>query len=429
MLQKRPLLVVVIVLCLAIIAVEHFTPVVFFGNHYSKHFSQATAFRYRLTSDCSQRAKTILFEAEVEACLDEGRWHKTCGHIRLYFPKSDSTNLRYGDVIESSATMYAIKNFAGQDFDYRKFMKRQRIYHNVYPKSYKKVAQDQYNPILYAAKTINKTLKQRLLHSKMGEQQTALAIGMLLSDKHYIDPEIRHSFNTSGLGHVLCVSGLHIGLIIGLFDLLFKVLSFGNNRLFVFRKMLLVVLAFFIAFIVGFTPSVLRSATMFSVFIIASLTNRDYDRLNVLAFTALIFLILDPLVLFNVSFQLSYLAMAGIMVFLPLFEGIFPQKRGNPFTKRLLYNVKLEAEVSIAAQLFTIPIMAYHFKQIPTYFLLANVVVVPFVGLILAMILLLLCFVDVPLIGDIVGFATDLLLKGLILFTSWIDSLPFAILQ
>jgi competence protein ComEC len=263
----------------------------------------------------------------------------------------------------------------------------------------------------------------------MGKQETALAIGMLLSDKHYIDQDLRHSFNTSGLGHILCVSGLHIGLIIGLFDRFFKILSFGRSRLFAFRKILLVILAIFIAFIVGFTPSVLRAATMFSIFVVASMTNKDYDRLNVLTFTAFIFLILDPLVLFNISFQLSYLAMAGIIVFVPLLKGIYPQIKRNSFAKRLLHNVKSGAEVSTSAQIFTIPIMAYHFKQIPTYFLLANVVVVPFVGLILFMILLLLCLADVPFVGDIVSFATNLLLKGLILFTSWIDSLPFAALQ
>ncbi|MDR1006901.1 MAG: ComEC family competence protein [Bacteroidales bacterium] len=429
MLQKRPLLIVVIVFCLAIAAAEHYVPVFFVRNHYSKHFSQATVFRYRLTSDYTKRAKTIVFDAEVEAFFDGSRWRKTNGGIKLYISKSDSTKLHYGDVIQSNAPMYAIKNMPNGHFDYKRFMKRRRIYHNVFIKQYQKIAEHKYNPIIFAARSINQSLRNRLQHSGLGKQESALAIGMMLSDKRGIDEDIRHNFNTSGLGHILCVSGLHIGIILVIFRRVFGFMVWGNFRRFYVFRLAMIAVAYFIAFIVGFTPSVLRAATMFSFFILADMSGKRYDRLNVLAFTALIFLILNPLVLFDVGFQMSYLSMAGIIVFLPLFEGLFIKEKHPNSLKKLLYNLRLEAEVCISAQLFTLPVAAYHFKRIPTYFLFANIVVVPFVGAALMMILVLLVVADVPFIGDIASFATNIVLKAMIAFTSWIDALPYSSIQ
>jgi competence protein ComEC len=430
LIEKKPLLVVVIVLCLAIMAVDAFVPVFFIRNHYSKHFSTATAFRYRITGECIERTKSVMVEAEVCSCFENGSWNDVCGKIRLYLPKSDSTKLHYGDVIESSAVMYAIKNRAGLDFDYRKYMKHKRIYHNVFLKnnSYIKVASNQYNPIKYAARKINKTFCNRLLRSGLGKQEAALATGMLLGDKHLIDYEIKRTFSTSGLGHVLCVSGLHIGLIIGLFNILLKRIS-QNHTYFLYSKILLILLAFFISFITGFTPASLRAAVMFSVLITDIYFGKNYDKLNLLSLVALIFLLCNPLLLFDISFQLSFLAMAGIYTIFPVFESLYEHHKQRKLLNKIIRKLLLNAEISISAQVFVIPLIAYYFRQIPTYFLLANIVVVPFVSLILGMIILILVFVDVPFVGDILAFATDIMLKGLIIFTSWVDKLPFSTIK
>jgi competence protein ComEC len=427
--QKRPLVIIVLVACIAIVLVDNFVPVFLIRNHYSKHFQEATAFRYRLTTDFTEKAHSILFEAKVLSFFNGTTWHSTCGKILLYFPKNDSINLHYGDVIETSAPINQIENFNEHGFNYEKYCKHKRIYHNVFPKNYTKIAEKQYIPIIYAAKTFNKTLKKRLLSSHLKKREANLAIGMLLSDKSNIDLGIRNAFNTSGLGHILCVSGLHIGLLIMIFDTIFKILTLGNRYLFIFRKILLIFIAFFFAFIVGFTPSVLRAAIMFSVFVLASFCKKNYDNLNVLALTALIFLIFDPLILFNISFQLSFLAMAGIFTFTPLFKSLINNHNTKMYWKQKLFNIWKSAYTCISAQLFTLPLTAYYFKNLPVYFLFANIIVIPFVGFILCMIILLLIVTNVPFLNIVVTFATNFLLKELIIFTSWIDSLPFSHLQ
>ena len=162
------------------------------------------------------------------------------------------------------------------------------------------------------------------------------------------------------------------------------------------RRFLLIAISWIIAFIVGCTPSALRFALMLTLTLLTDLTSFRSERINLLIVTAFILLLCDPLLLFDLGFQLSFLAVLGIMVCMPKANDWIRTKFPS-FLKPL----GKTAATTLSAQLFVLPIIVCRFHTLPLLFLFANVIAVPFVGIILFSIICLLVFVNVPLLGDL----------------------------
>ena len=173
----------------------------------------------------------------------------------------------------------------------------------------------------------------------------------------------REAYALSGGSHILALSGLHIGIIFGIF-----LLVFGRN---VFAMTLSILTIWAFAFLVGLPPSVVRSAVMLTIYAFVSLLGRENISLNTLALAALIILIAQPMTLWDVGFQLSFMAVAGILIaYKPLFQ-LF-----NPITRLLRWAWGMIC-VSVSAQLLTFPLLLHYFGRFSTYFLLTNFIVVP----------------------------------------------------
>lgn len=426
--RKRPVLFLLIPLCVAVILVEHFFPTFIIRNHYSKHQSQY--YKLVIKEEANPRKSTIRYKAKITHYLKDKQWHKTTGDIMIYFSKQDSAyNLKYGDEISTNSNIVPITNQkTSSAFDYKRMMKRQRIYDNIFVKqgSWKKISGKKGNPIIAKSKQINHYLKQKILKSNLPKDEVAIAIGMSLSDKTLMDETTRRQFTSSGLAHILCFSGLHIGIILLAFDVLLKLIFLGKFKLILFRKILLLLIGLLLCFLVGLTPSSLRVVTMMAVLILSKYIGRSaYDSLNSLAVTAFFFLIFNPLILFNLSFQLSFLAVLGIIVFANFRETITLRKKHT----YLLNKLTSTAGMTLSAQVFVLPIILFRFKTFPTYFLIANIIVVPFLSLILITIILFLIFGDIIIIGTITETLLHYQLYALKHLVSFIDSLPYSTLH
>ena len=204
----------------------------------------------------------------------------------------------------------------------------------------------------------------------MSESAYAVVAAMTMGDRSGLTRELRQSYAASGASHVLALSGLHLGVIYGLLSLIFV-----HRRMRVLGQVLAMVAIWAYAALVGMPPSVLRSATMLTIFAFVVLTGRRQVSLNTLAFAAVVQLVVSPLSLWDVGFQMSFLAVLGI-VMLNMRLGIVetPACIGR---WRVIGWVWSLVKVSLAAQLAVAPLSMYYFGTFPCYFLLTNLVAIP----------------------------------------------------
>lgn len=227
-------------------------------------------------------------------------------------------------------------------------------------------------------------MRHELLKRYEGIDEDAYGVvaAMTLGDKSALDMEMREVYSKTGASHVLALSGLHLMIIYGVVSFL---VTWRRWRL--FAQALVVVCIWMFAFLVGLPSSVVRSATMITVYTIFATVHRTRKPFRTLSFTAVVMLLLRPESITDIGFQLSFLAVSAILLFHPLLQQMIPPAvlRRHRWL-RYLWGL---TTVSIAAQLGTAPLVAYYFGRLPVYFLLSNYVVIPLVTLILYEALLL----------------------------------------
>lgn len=217
----------------------------------------------------------------------------------------------------------------------------------------------------------------------LADDSYAVIAAMTLGDKSALSAETRDTYVVTGASHILALSGLHLGIIYWLITLLIP-----GRRWRMASQMVTVLAIWAFAFLTGLSPSVIRSAVMLTVYALLAIGYRDRASVNVLAFTALVMLVVNPLTVFDIGFQMSFLAVLGILLFHPLFYRLLPL----PFLQRHLTVRWPWAMVclSLAAQLGVAPLIAFYFHRFSCYFLLSNFIVVPCAYAILIGALLLL---------------------------------------
>lgn len=210
----------------------------------------------------------------------------------------------------------------------------------------------------------------------IGEENYAIVAAMTLGDKTALTPDIRESFNITGAGHVLAISGLHLGILYMMVSFLVRGL-----RLRIVTQVLTILLIWAFAFLVGMSPSVVRSATMLTIYGLLSLGYRQKMSINVLAFTAIVLLVLKPQSLFDIGFQMSFLAVLAILLCYPLLNRVFSERW--MMEHRLVRWLWGMTALSLSAQIGVAPLIAFYFHRFSTYFLLSNFIVIPCAYLIL----------------------------------------------
>lgn len=258
----------------------------------------------------------------------------------------------------------------------------------------------------------------RIIHLTIPPPGNGLIRGMVLGERWEIAPSLRESFYRIGIGHILAVSGLHVGFILfGSLGLL-RLLNIGLKP----SMFLSIFIIGIYVLITGCRPSTLRAFIMVTSSILAYLLDRDRSLLNGLALAAFLILCFRPISLFDVGFQLSFTATLGIILFLPLLmEGL----------KRVLPEwVAIPVAISIAAQGSIWPLLAYYFNTFSPIAVLANIVVIPLAGLGVGLGLLGFVMGLVSLeVAGMIGFLNGLILKGLSDFAHLLALLPFSSIE
>jgi competence protein ComEC len=231
-----------------------------------------------------------------------------------------------------------------------------------------------------------------------------IAAALILGQKENLDRDIKNAYSETGTMHILAVSGLHVGIIYAILLFPLKGIRLKSNQ----RKVYLtgvILLIWVYAVLTGFSPSVIRAATMFSLFTAGQMRKRKPSSFNILAFSAMLMITFNPAVIYEVGFQLSYAAVAGILLIQPLILRYW-----LPPNRVLEYGWQLTT-VSIAAQLGTFPLSVYYFHIFPSYFLLANLIVIPLSFVVMSVGVTFLALSWVPGIVDALGWIVSVLIE------------------
>lgn len=332
---------------------------------------------------------------------------------------SASESLAYGDALLFSAVLKDVAPPLNADeFPYRLYLLRRGVKRQAYLSSsqWTKMVGAKGNPLLLHTARWRARVVRCLQEGGLDDASKGLVSTMLLGEDSMLDPQVSAAYASVGVSHVLCVSGMHVGIVYWIVD---SLLFFLRRRSLRLLKMLLVVAVIWLyACMAALTPSVVRSAVMFTFVAFGRVFRQQTPVYNSLLTSALLMLLVNPPLLFEVGFQLSYLAVWGIVWLQPMLVGLFPLRRRLP-----AYIWKLWS-VSIAAQFFTFPLSVYYFHQFPVYFLLSNIVVVTLAPFVIGGALVFLAVSALPLLPAGVGFVLNKLVWSMNAAVGCVEALP-----
>ncbi len=335
---------------------------------------------------------TYLFE--IEGIKDKGEWLGVEGlsQIRIQTEK----DYEYGDRLlvrgaikrpglpittNVGAESYSARtsgglrirpyNVTNPNFNYREYLERQNIFalintkeHNITLLSHNYKS----NPIFRYTYSIREKLKNKIIE-KMPLESGAFLRAILLGDRSELPKDIQTSFKNSGTMHILAISGLHVGIIALVIVSLLRFLRIGRMPSYTFTILFLI----FFALLTLSRPSVVRATVMACIFLAGLLLGRKVDIYNSLGLAALFVLLRNPKDLFNVGFQLSFLAVLSILYLVPKFTRFLKQD-ANFYIKRYFY---MPLAVSISAWLGTFPLILYYFRIVTPVAIVANIFIIP----------------------------------------------------
>ena len=396
-----------------------------YSSHFSK-FNQESKIVYSayLTDPPAERENSYKFTLQVNRVFVNGKFYPAKGRIIAYAQKDSLVaSLDYGTEILFSEMPQKVKAPANPgEFDYARYLSIKNVFHQVYlgKGNFTITGRENGNFLkALALKVRNKLLETLQIYGITGREY-AVAAALLIGYDDLLDATLRQEYSGAGVVHVLCVSGLHVGVVFLIADSLFFFLRKRKKAVWI-RPFLIITLIWIYSLITGLAPSVLRASLMFSMITIGKSLYRQSHTYNSLAASAFVLLILNPGMLYDLGFQLSYGAVFGIVTFQPTIRQLFVTTNK---AKEYLWGM---INVSLAAQLFVTPISVYYFHQFPNYFLIANLIAIPLSGILIYTGVIFIFLSFIPLLGKIAAMIVVAEIKILNTTVAFIESLPGAV--
>lgn len=351
---------------------------------------------------------------------NEGKWQKTNEKV-LLLTENNETLIHQNDVVLFQTTFKEIDShnnpgeFDARMYWYSKGVRYQGFGASDQLKLIEHVPLNWFDQLLETSRNYSSEILDRWV----GAKEAPLIKAILLGDKSDLDMETKRVFTNTGAMHMLAVSGMHIGLIVVLLGGIFKLLFLYRGR--IIASCLMIVLLWFYAFLTGFSASVVRAVAMFTVIILAGFMRRGYQPINSLAIAGFFILLWDPMAIFDIGFQLSFLAMVGIFSVYPMLEHLVK------FKQKWLNTTWQGTAIGLASQVFTVPIAVFYFNQFPNYFILTNFGVMLFSGIMLGLAIALLALGEIMIVSAPIGWFLALCSFLLVGFIAFVEMIPGAL--
>lgn len=371
-----------------------------------------------------QRPNSWKALARINRLISPDKIQQTQGLLWIYFARDSSFNgLPAGTLLLTRATPQPVTSTGNPGaFDYARYSLFNGVTHQLY------LQPDDY---ILIPGNYNTRFSQWLVHCRNwiihtlekyipGKKEAGLAEALLIGYKDNLDRELVQSYTNTGIVHIIAISGLHLGLI---YWLLQKACAFlpRHGRWRWFSPLLQITALWIFSLLAGAQASVLRSAVMFTILILGESLSRKHAIYNSLALAAFLMLCYQPYWLWDIGFQLSFLAVTSLILFMqPVYQLLYIKWKPLDLIWKM-------CAVTLAAQLLTLPICLYQFHQFPNYFLVANLLIVPFSSLILMGEILLCLAALLPPAATVLGSALNWLIWLMNETVRYIEQLPYAL--
>ncbi|MBR6439583.1 MAG: ComEC family competence protein [Bacteroidales bacterium] len=349
------------------------------------------------------------------------------GSVMTYFEKNErSLSLKYGDVIVFFEPPKIVEPpLNPEQFDYQRYLLRKGISRQVYLKDENcvKLKYTRANKVYRFSFQIRDFLLKTMRSLGINGDEYAVAAAILLGYDDTLPTELRQKYVAAGSMHILCVSGMHVGVVFLVFSYMLAFLGKRRRWQHLLKQFLLLLLIWFYALLAGLAPSILRATIMLSFLILGDMLKREGVLLNSLAASAFLLLCINPANLLDIGFQLSYSAVIGIVVLQkPIYRLFY-------FKSKFFDKIWELTSVTLAAQIATIPFSIYYFHQFPMYFWLSNLFMGPISSVVIIGGMLMLLIFFIPYINIGVAFCVKWMVYVMNFVVSWIENLPLSIVK
>lgn len=366
------------------------------------------------------KEKSVSCKLEVYQVLIGGIWQRADGIVNAYLDTLGGRNLTYGDLLfVRGMPARTLPPANPGEFDYRGYLVYHRIQHQHFIRDqFAFIGHRPPNWFVGKANLLRAESVKMISAFITEESVRGIVLALVLGVKDDLQEDVIQTFATTGAMHVLAVSGLHVGIIYAIIFLLLKRLGLSKPKYKWWLALISMLILWGYALLTGLSPSVLRAVTMFSFIAMGQALSRHTNIYNTLAASALALLIYNPYLIMSVGFQLSYLAVFGIVYLQPRFYVLIEVNHW------LFDKVWAIACVSIAAQLATAPLSMLYFHQFPSYFLLSNLFIIPAAFIILVSGLLLLATSFISPMAEVLGWLITKFITMVNALVFWVSQLP-----
>ncbi|MBW2645378.1 MAG: DNA internalization-related competence protein ComEC/Rec2 [Deltaproteobacteria bacterium] len=433
--KKRPLRLLPLLLFIGLgyLAIQPWVEPSFPSNHISNHIDtkpwhiKGTIIEAPRISD----GRTGLV-VEVETLSRAEQRYQVCGRLRLTV-RGIVSDVYQGNTVAFLGRLKAPRNFNNPNgFNYKRYLAFRGIRVTSYlndPTFFVRIRGKEAPVVLKMLQGTRKAGSELIPAATRDKSAQGILKALLLGDRSGISSDLREHFNRTGLGHLLAISGLHIGMVAAFFFFLFRILLSRSERLLLAGTVskwgagLTILPVLFYGLLVGMSPSTQRAVIMALVFLIAIILEKEHHPINTLAVAAFIILLIAPTSLFDISFQLSFIAVFSILCGLRS----LPWKVAPSDSRSSLLLKKLGTFVAVSffAIMGTLPLVLYYFNQVSLVGLLSNCIAVPIVGFLvlpigmLAMLVLPASFYLAVWIMKSGGMLVSILLGAVSFFSNW----------
>jgi len=343
------------------------------------HFEQAFEKPQFITLTLNEKLKSNDYNDRYIAVFNQIEKKSCSGKIILNIQKDETPNLliigniiRLKTILQHNSTP---KN--PNQFDYSQYLKDKQVYAQIYAaKSEISVNRIIKKDIWYYTAKLHSRIIHNLEKSHFSPTEMNVALALILGQRQEISTDIIQDYQFSGATHILSVSGLHVGFIMLFISFILKPIP--NTRKGSFIKLIVILISLIIfAIISGLSPCVLRSVVMFSFLAIGNHLRRNGNIYHTLLISMLLILLFEPYFLFDIGFQLSYLALFSILWLQPILKNIWDPKN------KIIINIWNALTISFAAQIGTLPLCLYYFHQFPGLFFITNIIIIPVLSFIM----------------------------------------------
>lgn len=380
-------------------------------SHYT-HFSKEALFLLKVTDELKQSKYYDKYKAEILKINSQSSQGKILLNI---YKDSLSKKFNIDDEIIVSGTLNKVNEAKNPfQFNYKKYLARKNIYRQLtIKKEQYKVLKTETNTIKGYAHKFRNHISTSLKKEGFTDETLNIINALLLGKRQEVSKEIIENYTKAGAIHILAISGLHVGIILLILNFIFKPLERLKNGKHI-KLILCVLLLWCFAFLAGLSASVIRAVTMFTAVAISYLGNKKTNVFQNLLVSIFFLLLFNPYYLFDVGFQLSYLAVFFIVWLQPALENLWHPKLN--FVKYLWQILT----VSTTAQIGVLPLSLYYFHQFPSLFFITNLVVIPFLSFILGFGIIVIILSVLNILPEFFITVYESIIQKMNLFISWV---------